>query len=214
MRGPLIWISVSWFTLVAHAYAEPAAREAIYRYKNSKGRVVYTNTAEQVPLEQRADAPVDLSRVSLNTELGNEIRQRLEREHAALTKTPYCERLRATAQRPFWEQLWEQYAVLISIAGLLLVLILLTPLITRRFGAEGWSKALGFAIPAIFAGGLIVFSLDKTQESVSKLRARAQPCSEGALGALGSGQGALQKHAELVDRLKRDMAAVDAESAR
>jgi hypothetical protein len=221
VRPLLIGLILCAATPGVRAQPTPSAESApvkaagpFHRYKDARGRFVYTNIAEQVPLAQRDAALVDLGKVSLNLEIGNELARRLQQEHAALTQTPFCERLREAAATPFADQLFGRYAPLLIAAGVLVVLLLVSPAAMRRFGAQGWTKALGLAIPMVVACGLVVFSIDKTRESVARLRERARPCMPGALAALGGESGALQKHAELVDRLKRDMAAIDAESGR
>lgn len=217
MLWRLVGLFVCFVTCVAHA--EPEQRpgktgERFYKYKNASGRVVFTNAAEQVPLEQRPSADVDLSRRSLNLEVGNDFARRIEVEHAALRKTPYCERARQAAATTFLDQLWEEYSALVVAAGVLLVLIVISPMMMRRFGVAGWIKAVSMAIPLVFAVGLVVFALDKTQKSVSRLKSRAEPCSDEAVAALGSGPDIVQRHRDLLDRLKRDMAALDVEGGR
>jgi hypothetical protein len=150
--------------------------------------------------------------VSLNTELGNEIERRLEHEHASLTRTPYCEQARKAAATTFWSELWRDYAPLVVASGVLALLLMLTPMAMQKFGVDGWAKALGLAIPVVFASGLLVFALDKTRKSVAQMRERAEPCAPEALATLGRDPGVLKKHSDLIERLKRDMAVVDVES--
>lgn len=178
----------------------------VYRYKGASGRTVYTNVEEQVPLEQRPTARVELERVSLNTEIGNEISRRLQAEHAALIQSPYCARLRRAAEESFVTRLWDGFAPLVTAALVLLLLLAISPIALRQFGAAAWSKALSMAIPAVFAAGLLVFALEKTQESIQAVRTKAEPCSEQSFAALSGKPHADAEHARLVVELKREIA--------
>src|SRR5204862_3380210 len=95
----------------ALARAQPAAGAdpSFYRYRGENGRVVYTNIEEQVPLGQREDARLDLSHISLNTELGNELARRFEVRHGELTRTPFCAQARAEGSKDFLAVLWDDY---------------------------------------------------------------------------------------------------------
>jgi hypothetical protein len=186
--------------------AKPPSGEGMYRYRSGKGRVVYTNVQEQVPVEQRPEATMDLSMISLNTALGNEIAQRLRREHAALIETPFCERLRDAAAQPFWQHLWTDFAPLVVAAAILLLLLLFSPAALRRFGAPAWSKALAMAVPMLFGVGLLVFALEKTEKSIASVKNRAKPCSSDAFAELGDKPGSVARHAQLVQDLKNEIA--------
>lgn len=180
--------------------------DSVYRYKSPSGRTVYTNVDEQVPLEQRHNARVQLERVSLNTEVGNEITRRLQAEHAALIQTPYCAELRKAAEESFISHLWTDFAPLVITALVLLLLLAFSPLALRRFGAAAWSKALSMAIPTIFAVGLLVFSMDKTHKSMQAVKSKAKPCSEQSVVALSGKPGGEAEHARVVAELKREVA--------
>jgi hypothetical protein len=186
--------------------ANPAGGAGVYRYKAPTGRTVYTNVHEQVPLEQRAGARLELERVSLNTEVGNEIARRLQAEHAALIQTPYCARLRQAAEASFVTRLWADFAPLVVAALVLLLLLAISPIALRRFGATAWSRALSMAIPSVFAMGLLVFSMDKTHKSTQAVRTKAKACSEQSFAALSGRPGADAEHARLVAELKREIA--------
>lgn len=181
----------------------------IYRYTNKHGRIEYTNIVEQVPPGQRARARVDLSRVSLNTEVGTEIERRLEEEHAALTKSPYCSRLRAAANTGFLERLWEDFAPLIACGGMLLAFLLFTPAALRRFGAPAWAKVLTMAIPALAIAGLLMFSMNYTNATIAQLKQQAKPCASETFAKLSGQQDTLLHHVQLVDQLKQEIAKLD-----
>jgi hypothetical protein len=192
-----------------HAQHEPAkagSGQRMYRYKTAAGRAVYTNLDEQVPLEQRSNARIDLDRVSLNTEVGNAIARRVQAEHASLIQTSYCAQLRTAAEEGFVTRLWRDFAPLVIAALVLLLLLAISPIALRRFGAPAWSKTLCFAIPTVFAVGLLVFSMSKTQRSIEAFKTRAKPCSEQSLANLSAKPDAAAEHARLVADLKREIA--------
>jgi len=179
---------------------------SMYRYKDVTGRTVYTNVQEQVPLEQRRSARVALEHVSLNTELGNELTRRLQAEHAALIQTPYCTQLRQAAGASFITRLWDDFAPLVVAALVLLLLLGISPIALRRFGAGPWSRTLSMAIPTVSAVALLVFSMDRTHRSMQAVKTRAEPCSEQSFAALSGRPDADAAHARLVSELKREIA--------
>lgn len=192
------------------AVADPGTTaQSMYRYTNKQGRVVYTNISEQVPLPQREHARMDLSRISLNTEVGTEIDRRLEEEHAQLTKSPYCTRLRAAVEAGFFPQLWEDFAPLIVCGGILLLFLFFTPAALRRFGAPVWAKVLMMAIPSLAVAGLMMFSMTYTNKTIATLKQRAKPCATETFTKLSTQQDALLQHAQLVDQLKQEIAKLD-----
>lgn len=188
-----------------------AAEETYYRYVEG-GRVVYTNVAEQVPVEQRQQSRLDLQRISLNTEIGNELEQRLEEEHTALAQSDYCQGIKAAAEGGFLERLWDDFGPLLVCGGVLLLFVLVTPFALKRFGAPIWAKTLMMAIPTLAVIGLLSFTMSKTNRTVADLRQRLQPCSTETFAKLKSDPNPIAKHAELIEQLKRDMAKIDAEA--
>jgi hypothetical protein len=213
-----MWRLFAWLVLgcalaqcVAVRAQDRDAGQAIYRYLDSKGHAVYTNIVEQVPVRQRATAWVDLSRVSLNTEVGTEIDRRFEEQHAALTKSPYCQHLRAAANAGFFARLWEDFAPLVACGAMLLVLLLFTPTALRRFGAPVWAKVLTMAIPSLTLAGLMMFSMSYTTKTLSELKRRAKPCSSEFFVKLANREDALVQHAQLVEQLKHEIAELSPE---
>jgi hypothetical protein len=205
LRALLLAICVAWS-------ARASAEEVYYRYVNERGRVVFTNAAEQVPLEQREQGRLDLSKVSLNTEIGNELDRRFEEEHAQLTQSDYCKQVRVAAKRSFLEQLWDDFGPLLVCGGALLLFLLFTPTALRRFGAPVWAKVLMMAIPTLALTGLMTFTMSHTNRTVSDLRRRVQPCAPETFAKLKSDPNPIAKHAELIEQLKRQIATIDAEA--
>jgi hypothetical protein len=188
------------------------ADETYYRMVQSNGRAVYTNIAEQVPLEQRERARLDLSRVSLNSEIGRELDQRFAQEHETLAQSDYCKELRGAAGQGFWWRLWSDFGPLLVCGAALLGFLLFTPAALRRYGAPVWAKTLMMAVPSLSVAGLLMFSMGQTNKALGELRQRVRPCAAETFENLKSAPNPIQKHAELIEQLKRQIARIDAEA--
>jgi hypothetical protein len=191
------------FAAHAHAQDDGASGSQIYRYTNTKGRVVYTNAAEQVPFAQRENARVDLSHVSLNTEVGAEIERRLEEQHQALTQSSYCKRMVAVANGSFFERAWEEDSASIICAAAVLLLFLFTPRALRSINAPEWAKLLMTVIPALAVVGLIAFMVSHANKTIEEVKARAEPCMHETFARLGSQKDALVQRSQLVEALQQ-----------
>ena len=185
------------------------AEETYYRYVGRNGRPVYTNIAEQVPVEQREQGRLDLSQIELNTEIGRELDRRFEEEHAALTESDYCANLKRAVDRGVLEQAWQDFGPLLACGGLLLAFLLFTPAALRRFGAPVWAKTLMMAVPALAVGGLLTFTMSHTNKTIAGLKQKVRPCATETFSALKSAPNPILQHARLIEQLKRDIAAID-----
>jgi hypothetical protein len=188
----------------------PQAPQVIYRYKRPDGREVYTNILDQVPEDQRANAAMDLSRVSLNSELGQELEQKLGEQHGALVKTEYCASAREQATQGFLESLWKEYAPLLVCGGVLFLFLIFTPVALKRMSAPDWARTLTMAIPSLALAGVVSFSMMKTNEAIVKLRAAAKPCQTQTFHDLAREPNPIGKQAALVKRLRQHIDALDA----
>jgi hypothetical protein len=210
MRVLFALLAVGYSLAPLGARAQSAdSGESIYKYTTAKGRVVYTNILEQVPLPQREQARVDLSRVELNTEAGTEIDRHLGEEYEKLKQSPYCRQLRAAANASFLATLWDDFAPLLLCGAGLLLLLFASPAAMRRFGAPAWAKVLMMAIPALALGGLIMFSMSYTNKTIVELRHRAKPCLAETFTRLSGQKDAVMQHMQLVDQLKREIASLE-----
>lgn len=176
----------------------------MYRYLGAHGRVVYTNIEEQVPLAQRDRATLDLSHISLNTEVGAEIERRLAEQHAALSKSPYCRELVAASNQSVLERAWQQHQPALLCAGAVLLLLLLSPRMLRQMDASLWSKTLMRAIPVLASVGLVSFIATRTNETLGALRQRAAPCLHETFVRLKAEKDALQRHSQLIEQLRTE----------
>jgi hypothetical protein len=188
--------------------AAPGQAQDFHRYIGRDGRAVYTNIAEQVPLEQRERSKLDLSRISLNTEIGAELNHRFAEQHAELSASSYCQTLFAAAGQNPLRHAWEEFAPLIVCGGLLLAFLLFTPSALRRFGAPVWAKTLMMAIPSLAVGGLITFTMTQTNKQLSELKQRVKPCASETFDGLAHEPDPLVQRSRLVSQLQREVAAV------
>jgi hypothetical protein len=155
----------------------------IYRYVTPTGQTRYTNLLASVPAPQRSAAAVDLSRVSLNSDVGRDLDRALDQEHTRLVTSPGCQQLRAAAEKPLWRTIWDDHGPLVVIGAVFCLLILVTPAMLRRVGAN-WAKALSFAIPVLAALGLFSYAAMRGSQALSQLKAKAAPCEPGTWNAL------------------------------
>lgn len=187
-----------------------AALGTIYKVELPDGRVVYTNLAERVPPEKRAQATVDLAHISLHTELGNEIDKRLKLEHEKLLGSKYCRDLRDDANAPLSERLWRDEQPLVICVGAVLVLLLLTPWMVRHVGGPQWGRTLMMAVPALVIAGLVMFAMMKANGALVDLRGKAKPCEQASWDTLAAKpETALRDRLSLVQQLQQQLAAIE-----
>lgn len=186
---------------------DDADGQTIYRYSDAQGRIVYTNVVEQVPLEQRKAGALDLSHVSLHSELGNDIARQLREEHKRLTGSQYCGDLKRAAGASFWRRMWDDYAPLIVCGALLVGFLLVTPFALRRIEAPVWARTLTMAIPMLALAGLVTFTMRTTSKIVVDLNARVRPCVMATWGHLAEPEEpySLGAHAQRIADLKREI---------
>ncbi len=149
----------------------------IYRYRNESGRESFTNIWDQVPTASRENAEVvDLSRVSLNTEVGREIDARLQEQHKALLGSDYC-RLALKQQRDrWWSKVWSEFKPLVVVAAIIVLLLLATPFALRRISAPQWARTLTMSIQVLSLLGLFVFAVMKMADAYQTVRTVTAPC--------------------------------------
>ncbi|MFI5306952.1 MAG: hypothetical protein ACHQ53_06360 [Polyangiales bacterium] len=204
----LVVLVAFWSTaLVVRAQSDDKG-EHFYRYVNAAGHVVYTNILEQVPLEQRPKALVSLRKVELNTETGNALRQNIDEQYAALQGSSYCQNLRAAADTGFIDKLWSDDKPEIACGGAVLLLLLLSPVALRRFGAPAGARVLTLALPALGLAALTVFAMTSTNDAIVALKERVKPCLNETFAKLGAEKDALTKQTQLVDQLKKQIEAL------
>lgn len=186
--------------------ADKAPPPVMHRYVNRKGRVVYTNIEESVPLEQRRTSPIDLRDVPLHHELAHDLDALLEEQHKALMQSSYCQKIRAASHDSFLSRLWSEHSPLVIAAGVLVVLLFFSPSALRRFGTSLLSKVLLVAIPMLMVCGLMGFSTMQTNESMREIKVGASLCEGDTFAKLGLKDNPFKKRTGLMDELKRKIA--------
>jgi len=131
----------------------PSQPDRVFKYKNQQGREVFTNVSESVPLEQRAQAELDLSHVPLNSEVGTQINARLSAEHRKLSDSPYCQEALREAEEHRLEDLWHEYGPLFVVGAVILLFLLASPMMMKRVAVPDWVRTLRFVVPAERAEG-------------------------------------------------------------
>jgi hypothetical protein len=183
-----------------------AADPAVYRYRSRSGRISYTNVAESVPVAQRQNARIDLSHVSLNSQLGAELDARLAARYQALQSSDVCRGVAAAAEEPLWRRTLREHPVLWSIAGLLLLLMFLTPRMLRNGWGEQWMRALSTAVPLFGLLGICVYALHRSQQSQTVVQERAKPCASATWQQAAREPDAVAQHARIVESLQTQSA--------
>jgi hypothetical protein len=173
----------------------------VYRYVTPEGQTRYTNLLASVPARQRSAAAVDLSRVSLNSDVGRDLDRVLSHEHERLAKSPSCQQLRAAAAKPLWRETWDDHGPLVVVGAVFGLLVLLTPLMLKHVGAS-WGKALSMVIPALAAVGLISYAAVRGGQALSQLKAKAAPCEPAAWNALAKKDDGLVDRLDLLQHMK------------
>lgn len=207
LLAALIALVASGSSLVlAEPAPAPATPQQIYKYKTKDGRTVYTNILDEVPPEQRAAGKVDLSKVTLNTSVGNDINGRLAAEHAQLAQSAYCKELEKVANKSALEQLWDDHAPVIVCGGLIALLILMTPTMMRKVHPPDWARVLSKAIPALFVVGGAMYGMTTANKMATQARSKLKPCLNETYESLGSSADPTAERLGLVDQLKSDIA--------
>lgn len=187
--------------------------QTIYRFTTKSGRPSFVNGIDAVPPELRADAvPVDLSQVSTNPELGRDLDEALDAEWARLVESDPCREARAGATATWLGTLWRENGHLVVLGGAILLLLLLTPWMVRRFDAPTWSRVLALAIPSLALVGIFAHAIVATNARLRSVRALAEPCDPSALSRAPGGPEAVAARFGIVERLRAAVEAADVDA--
>jgi hypothetical protein len=193
----------------AHERKASATGPVLYRYRSPSGAPVYTNIEASVPPAQRAHARVDLSHVALNSKVGRELDERLDREHARLVSQPLCRQLSAAAAQSLPERVWYDHAPLLICGAAIVGFIVITPWMLRRVGGREWARTLSMAVPALAVAGIALYATLTSARGLSALKDSAAPCDKTAWNALDSAPNSLIKRLQLLDRFDTQRAALE-----
>lgn len=192
--------------------SSPAQGQRVYRYRRD-GRAAFTNIAEHVPPVQRAGAELDLSHVRLNSELGQRIDARLQRAHATLTKGPMCQQARGREDRlDALLGLCQRHRTPCLFAGVLALLLLISPAMIRRVDPLAWRRVMFFAIPALTAAGLFSYSVERSGLAVERLLSGSpsERCDPDGYRALAAEEAPLTVRLSLLQALQTQQQALSA----
>ena len=194
------------FCLAPHASAEPTAPAAptdtgvvslmprdgdefpntIYRYRNKRGRLVFTNIWDQIPASQRAKAEkVDLSKVTLNEQVGAELDASMDHEFETLSRTPECKEVKERASH-WLGPIWQDYGHLIVIGGIFLALLIATPYALRRIDAPTWSRTLTKSLMLLGFVGVFMHTSVRAGQTYDAMKRAAAPCMKETWAATAS----------------------------
>jgi hypothetical protein len=191
----------------------PAPPQQIYKYIGKNGRVVYTNILDEVPPDQRKGGEVDLSKVALNTSVGNDLNKRLTQEHEKLAASPYCQELKQAAAKNEYEQLWDDHAVGIVCGGTIVFLLLITPTMLRKVHPPEWARVLTKAIPMLLIVGGAMYGMQIANKKAMAVRQQLKPCLKETFDGLNGSPDAATERMGLIEKLKHDIEAAQAMAA-
>jgi hypothetical protein len=183
----------------------------LYRYSERSGRTVFTNLASTVPADQRELSRVDLRHVPLNSLLASDLDRELSRRYQDLRKSGTCERLRTATEAPWWQRVWEERRPLVLCAGVLLLLLLLTPWMASKGWGAPWARVLYTAVPLLGFVGTTATLLHQSSASLSRMESSLKQCEPDAW----QNAGGLPQRFQLVQSLeaeKNALAQIERES--
>ena len=185
---------------------QAAAEQTIYRYINASGRPSFVNELRRVPKAHRAEAKaVDLSRISTNRVLGEELQRAVDESIERLTASGYCLKLRKGARVGWFTLLWRRHGHLLVIAAVVLLLIGVSPWITARMPGPQWGRILLMVLPVLAMLALWTTAVVKTSRSSRLLRKAAAPCRPETYRALPNTPAAQRKRLGMLGRLQADI---------
>ena len=161
--------------LAGAAYAQSSP--VFYSYTASSGRTVYVNRFSMVPPEKRSEArAVDLSKVSLNEGLAEELADAVEDELRYLKDSDPCQEVRRERSAGAWRIVWHRHGpwILASLGAIMLVLM--TPWMVQRTPPGVWSRLLMVALPALAMTALVAMSATRASDSLEAVQQLSKLC--------------------------------------
>jgi len=138
---------------------------------------VYVNRFSLIPPEKRSQArAVDLSEVSLNSELAEELSAAVVKEIQYLKKSDPCTKARKEDKAGAWRHVWHRHGpwILASLAAL--ILVLLSPWMIRRTPQGVWPRFLMVALPALTMTAVLAISATRATSSLEAVGELAKLC--------------------------------------
>lgn len=182
------------------------APQAIYEYVGPQGRKVYVNGIDRVPERYRKRSrEVDLSHVSLNEELAEDLKEAVDEQLGSLWRSDYCVTARDRAARPWWVVMWSRHSHLIAIGGALLLFLLMSPFLVRSIGAPRWSKMLMVLLPLLALMALGSTVALNTSRALGQVREAADPCRSEQFVGVGDTPAGRAQRVHLIQHLRQQI---------
>ena len=122
---------------MVHAQQQPV----FYSYKADSGRTVYVNRFSMVPPEKRSGArAVDLSEISLNEDLAEELSDAVEDELRYLKDSDPCIEARKEESAGAWRHVWRRHGPWLLASFAAIFLVMMSPWMIRRTPPGVWSR--------------------------------------------------------------------------
>jgi len=154
-----------------------------YRYRGKRGRWVFTNILDEVPANQRDGAKLDLSHITLNTQVGAELDASMQYEFETLSASPECREVKEQAAH--WARVvWDDYGHLIVLGVVFLALVLGTPYALRRVDAPTWARTLTKSFMLIGFVGVFMHTTVSAGKTYRAMKEAAAPCERDNWNAL------------------------------
>jgi len=163
--------------LMLAGMARAEAAPVFYSYTADSGRTVYVNRFSMVPPEQRSQArAIDLSEVSLNEELAEELAGAVEDEIRYLKDSDPCIEARKEESAGAWRHVWRRHGpwLLSSLAAI--ILVLMSPWMVQRTPPGAWSRLLMVALPALAMTALLAISATRATSSLEAVKELSKLC--------------------------------------
>ncbi|MDH3728233.1 MAG: hypothetical protein OER77_11945 [Myxococcales bacterium] len=170
-----ILLLVAALTFASAATAQHAP--VFYSYVGDSGRIVYVNRFSLIPPEKRSKArSVDLSQVSLNSELAEELADAVVKELQYLKESDPCTKAREEDKASAWRHVWHRHGpwILASLAAL--ILVLLSPWMIRRTPQGVWPRFLMVALPALAMTAVLAISATRATNSLEAVSELSKLC--------------------------------------
>jgi hypothetical protein len=165
--------AVLWLGGIAHAQSSPV----FYSYTADSGRTVYVNRFSMVPPGKRSGArAVDLSRVSLNEELAEDLADAVEDELRYLKESDPCIEARKEESAGTWRHVWRRHGPWLLASSAAFVLLMISPWMIRRTPLGVWSRFLMVALPALAMTGLVAVSATRATSSLEAVEELSKLC--------------------------------------
>jgi hypothetical protein len=163
--------------VVLAGIAQAQSAPVFYSYISDSGRTVYVNRFSMVPPEKRSEArAVDLSQVSLNEDLAEELADAVEDELRYLKDSDPCIEARKEESAGAWRHVWHRHGpwLLSSLAAI--ILVMMTPWMVQRTPPGVWSRLLMVALPALAMTAVVAISATRATSSLEAVEELSKLC--------------------------------------